>query len=91
MCGNAPCGGVRVSVDIRPLPTPCSPLWNDPEIVLALAGVSQPDADYWLNTVSPAAHALAHPDAQYGCPGCPPAADSGDRSAELFWWKQAVT
>lgn len=29
-------------------------------------------AQYWARTVSPAAHAQAHPRPVQGCPGCPP-------------------
>ena len=78
-------------VEARELPSMTSPLWDDPQIVLALAGVRQAEVDYWLGTVSPTAHTIAHPQPVYGCPGCRPSADPGDRSAELFWWKQAVT
>ena len=79
-----------MTVEARELPSMSSPLWDDPQIVLALAGVEQADVDYWLGTVSPAAHAIAHPQPVYGCLGCPACPDPGDRSAEPFWWKRAV-
>lgn len=49
---------------VRALPSPTDPAWDDPATVTAIA--------YWQDTVSPAAHAQAHPRPVQGCPGCPP-------------------
>lgn len=51
----------------RLLPSPSDDrVWADPDTFRAIA--------YWQDTVSPEAHALAHPRPVQGCPGCPPVA-----------------
>lgn len=53
----------------RLLPSPTDPAWADPATIEAIA--------YWQDTVSPAAHQLAHPRPVQGCPGCPPVVGCG--------------
>jgi hypothetical protein len=82
-------GGV-VSVEARLLPSPTSPLWSDMDVVCELVGADPAVVAYWSSRVSPAAHALAHPQPLFGCPGCPPGGVDEDRSAEIHVWRLAV-
>jgi hypothetical protein len=67
-----------------PLPGPTSPAWADPSTVWRIA-------TYRERTVSPEAHALAHPRPVHDCPFCPPAEGvAPDRSNETYWREVAA-